>query len=61
MPPDVDRQLTGELCATTGKVRHSTEATAAHVARQMQLRDDRTLEVYRCSSCRDWHVGHATP
>lgn len=51
------------LCATSGKVRHRTRASAAKqlhklVTRPVAGKDPQALMTYLCTHCRDWHVGH---
>jgi hypothetical protein len=63
--PDAElREIaSGELCAVSGKRRYLSRLVAAAAGGQLQGRDPerRPLDVYRCRSCRDYHVGHDSP
>lgn len=41
------------------KVPHKSEGKAKAHACHLRERDGEVLEVYLCSYCRCWHVGHA--
>lgn len=64
LSPEIARQISGETCPRTGKIRYPDEVVADHVIRQMRTHDDRgdALERFRCQrppvGCGDWHVGH---
>jgi hypothetical protein len=53
-------------CATTGKVRHATRASAkSHLRRLRRAKGKATratqpIGVYACPDCGCWHVGHLT-
>jgi hypothetical protein len=46
-----------KLCPNTGKVCHATPAEAARHLRVMKRKGQRGLEVYRCGSCHEFHIG----
>jgi hypothetical protein len=46
--------------ACAGKHPHPSRAKAGEIARQMQRRTGQSLpQVYRCETCRSWHIGHS--
>lgn len=45
-----------KCCA--GKVRHPSAGAAEAHRRALARTDARPLSVYRCTFCKQWHVGH---
>jgi hypothetical protein len=45
-----------KCCA--GKVRHRSVGAAEAHLRALAKIDSRSLEVYHCTFCKQWHVGH---
>ena len=43
-------------CARVNKIRHHNRRAA--LVQMATLQDDELMNVYRCTYCGDWHVGH---
>jgi len=48
--------LESKMCL--GKDKHNSRLAAEFIVDNFNGRNDPTVEVYRCSFCDGWHVGH---
>jgi hypothetical protein len=46
------------LCPRTQKIRHPRRRNAERHMASLLLAGEHLLDVYRCATCGDWHVGH---
>jgi hypothetical protein len=47
-----------EKAMCLGKDKHKSKLAAEYIVDNFKGRNDPTVEIYRCSFCDGWHVGH---